>query len=76
MLGATDVEVLQRAYSQARVLVTSDSDFPRLHHQGHDHSGIAYYHQRTASIGSFVTGLVLIHTALERDEMVGQLEFL
>lgn len=76
MLGATDVEVLQRAHSQARVLVTSDSDFPRLHHQGHNHSGIAYYHQRTGSIGRLVAGLVLIHTVLERDEMTGQLEFL
>lgn len=75
-LGAADVDVLQRAHSQVRVLVTSDDDFLRQHHQGRDHSGIPYYYQRTASIGRLVTGLTLIYKVLERDEIVGQLEYL
>jgi hypothetical protein len=76
MFGMSDVEHLAHALSDGRVLVTQDSDFLRLHEQGYAHAGIAYCAQGTRTIGHIVSGLVLIHELLTRDEMLGRVEFL
>ena len=75
LLGASDAELLARSHAAARVLVTQDSDFLRLHQQQR-HSGIAYCAPSTRTIGQIVAGLVLIHEVLSPDDTVGQVEFI
>ncbi|WP_020602442.1 DUF5615 family PIN-like protein [Spirosoma spitsbergense] len=42
--GVADARVLETSVSSATVLLTSDSDFGKLHfQQGHIHSGILFY---------------------------------
>lgn len=74
--GSTDVELLTFAHREQRVLVTSDSDFLSLHHGSHPHSGIAFYGQRTHTIGDLVTGLVLIAEILDPGELAMHVEYL
>jgi predicted nuclease of predicted toxin-antitoxin system len=76
LTAATDEQQLAFAARQGRVLVTHDSDFLRLHAGGHPHAGIVYCHQRRATIGAVVRGLVLIHAQLTRDDMIDHVEFL
>lgn len=73
--GGTDVQHLEQASSERRVVVTQDADFLALAASGVPHQGIIYAPQGTP-IGQFVQGLLLIHEVLDADEMVGQVEFL
>jgi uncharacterized protein with PIN domain len=75
LLGAADVQHLERARTEGRVLFTPDEDFLRLHAAGVVHAGIAYAPQG-ASIGDIIRGLMLIHQLLEADEMIGHVEYL
>lgn len=74
-LGATDMEHLERARAEGRVLFTQDEDFLRLHAEGVAHAGIAYAPQGT-SVGRIVRGLMLIQQVLEPDDMTGHVEYL
>ena len=75
-MGATDVEHLDRAFAQRRVIVTEDLDFRRLHDHGHQHAGIAYFHGGRRSIGEIVEMLTLLHASMTAEEMIGRLEWL
>jgi hypothetical protein len=75
MLGAADIEHLQFAASNQRVIFTQDHDFLRLHAAGISHAGVAYSRQST-SIGSIVRGLMLIYHVLTADDMQDHLEYL
>ena len=48
LLGASDVEHLEWAESEGRVIFTQDTDFLRLHDAGYSHAGIAYAPQGTS----------------------------
>ena len=61
LLGASDDASLGHSLINARVVVTHDSDFLRLHREGHRHGGIAFAEQQTRSIGELVSRLVLIY---------------
>ena len=74
--GGSDLELLEYARREQRVIVTSDSDFLSLHHEGHPHSGIAFYGQRTHSIGDLVRSLVLIAEIFEPGEFEIHVEYL
>jgi len=76
LLSVNDTQVLAHSYSAGRVLVTHDSDFLRLHGQGHVHAGIAYSEQGAPGIGRLVASLVLIYEVLEPSDMVGRIEHL
>ena len=76
LLSADEAHVLVHAYTAGRVLVTHDSDFLRLHGQGHVHAGIAYSEQGAPGIGRLVASLVLIYEVLEPSDMVGRIEHL
>ena len=42
LLGAEDIDILERATSESWVLFTHDQDFLRLHAEGIPHAGIVY----------------------------------
>ena len=75
MLGRPDVEVLARACTEGRVVITQDPDFLRLHDERPDHVGIAYCAQGSSTVGQMVASLVLIHEVYTPDEMAGRLEY-
>jgi predicted nuclease of predicted toxin-antitoxin system len=75
LLGAPDEAYLAYANDTERVVVTSDSDFLRLHREL-PHAGIAYSEQHRRTVGQLVAGLVLIYEALDADEMLGRVEFM
>ena len=74
LLGASDVEHLEWAEGEGRVIFTQDTDFLRLHAAGHSHAGIAYAPQGTP-VSRIIRGLLLIYEVLESHEMTGQVEF-
>jgi predicted nuclease of predicted toxin-antitoxin system len=76
LIAATDREHLAFAAGEARVLVTQDSDFLRLHAEGVPHAGIAYCRQHALSIGEMLRRLALLHDLLTAEEMTGRIEFL
>ncbi|QDU57890.1 DUF5615 family PIN-like protein [Aeoliella mucimassa] len=75
MLAASDIEHLEFARSQGRVVFSQDADFLRLHAMQVDHAGIVYAPQQTA-IGSIIGGLTLIAEVLTPEEMQNHVEFL
>ncbi|MEO0378289.1 MAG: DUF5615 family PIN-like protein [Cyanobacteria bacterium P01_A01_bin.17] len=62
LIGASDEEQLAFALSQDRVIFTQDDDFLRLHQSGIEHSGIAYCHQGSHSLGDIVQILAFSKT--------------
>src|SRR6266851_1256867 len=76
LLGAPDGAHLAYAWSQARVIVTHDSDFLRLHASGAEHAGIAYCPSQAHSLGEMIRLLGLIWELLEPGEMRCRVEFL
>lgn len=75
LLGAPDEAYLAYGSNTGRVVVTSDSDFLRLHREL-PHTGIAFSGQHARTVGQLVAELVLIYEALDASEMVGRVEFL
>jgi predicted nuclease of predicted toxin-antitoxin system len=76
LISATDEQQLVFAAGQGRVLVTHDADFLRLHAGEHPHAGVVFCHQRDATVGALVRGLVLLSALLSPEEMVNHVEFL
>jgi Domain of unknown function (DUF5615) len=76
LLGANDVNHINFAASQNRVVVTHDNDFARLHANGMRHAGICYCPKDKHSIGDLVRLLMLVHECFSEDEMIGHLEYL
>jgi Domain of unknown function (DUF5615) len=76
LLGAPDEAHLAYAWSQARVLVTHDADFLRLHAAGASHAGIVYCPPQARPLGDMIRLLLLIWELLEPHELHGRVEFL
>jgi len=76
LLGAPDEAHLAFAWSQARVIVTHDADFLRLHAIGAAHAGIVYCPQQTRSLGEMIRLLVLMWELLEPGDLRGHIEYL
>ena len=72
---ASDVEHLNYAEGENRVVVTYDNDFLKLHEAGHPHGGIAFSH-RPLSIGEMIGILLLMHEVFEDVDMRGKVEFI
>jgi predicted nuclease of predicted toxin-antitoxin system len=75
LTGATDAQQLAFATASARVMVTQDDDFLRLHAQGPPHAGIVYCHQQSMSLGEMLRRLILIHDLLSPEDIAGRVEF-
>jgi predicted nuclease of predicted toxin-antitoxin system len=74
LIGAPDIEQLAHAHASGRVMVTHDDDFLVLQHE--PHAGIAYCKQQTRTIAQLIEILLLIHDAMEAEEMVGRVQYL
>jgi predicted nuclease of predicted toxin-antitoxin system len=74
LAGARDDAQLSFATASARVIVTQDDDFLRLHSEGFEHAGIVFCTGK--SIREIVRGLALIHDVLRPDEMAARVDFL
>jgi uncharacterized protein with PIN domain len=78
---ADDQTHLELAVEQGRVLVTRDDDFLRLHAEwmktDRIHTGIVFVTpRRWNDIGAIIDDLLLIHRALEPEEMYNQVWFI
>lgn len=76
LIGASDQEQLAFAHEQQRVIVTQDDDFLKIHKANVPHSGIAYCHLGSRSIGEMVKTLALIWEWVDSEDMIRQIEFI
>lgn len=76
LVGRSDQHHIAFALPAKRVIITHDPDFLCLHAAGQEHSGIAYCHPQTRSIGEIIRYLCLMHDCLTPDEMQRQVEYL
>lgn len=75
LIAAEDIEHLEFARAEGRVIFTQDSDFLRLHHDGSLHTGIVFAASGTRRVGEVVRFLCLLHDCVTPEEMAGQIEF-
>ena len=76
LIAADYPSQLAHAAVEARVLVTHDNDFLRLHATGEAHAGIAYAHARKYPLGDLLRMLLVLHACYSAEEMRGRVEFL
>ena len=76
LIGATDVQHIAFALPESRVVVSHDSDFLRLDHEGVAHAGIAYCAPRQRTIGQIVNRLTDLWRTRTAEEMSSKVEFL
>ena len=74
--GLPDEEQLAFATGEGRVIVTSDTDFLRLHQRGVSHAGIVYYQQGRRGLGDVVRRLTALWQHIAAEEMHGRVEYL
>lgn len=74
--GETDIDQLQYARQQNRVLVTFDDDFLILATNREPHAGIAFCSATKYSIGELIRVLLFIHEILDSMDMKNHVEFL
>ena len=73
--GLSDIEQLNFALAERRVLITMDSDFLLLARRSVPHAGIAYA-SASRSIGAVISSAMLLYDVLTLDEMTNQIEYL
>ena len=73
--SADDLQHVNFALRDGRVIFTNDADFLVLNHGGFEHAGIAYCARNQRSIGEIIRHLCLMHDCMNDDEMIGQVEY-
>jgi predicted nuclease of predicted toxin-antitoxin system len=76
LLNATDDEQIAYSTDSGRVLVTHDEGFLAIAKGRSPHSGMAYCHIQSRSIGEVIAGLMLIRDCMTPEEMHDHVEFL
>lgn len=74
--GASDLEQLQFAFSEGRVLVTFDPDYLAIVEPGIEHAGIAWCRSTKYSVGELINSLSCVHSVLTPEEMRNHIEYL
>jgi len=74
--GVDDTVQLQFCHTSGRVIVTNDQDMLILAAVGTEHSGIAYYYQKSRSIGQLIARLTTLSREHEAEQMKGRVEYL
>jgi hypothetical protein len=76
----TDPDLLDRATTQGRVLVSQDEDLlqeaGRRQQAGISFAGVVYAHQLRVTIGQLVADLLLIASVYEPEDMANRVEYL
>jgi hypothetical protein len=72
---ASDLEQLEFARGEHRVIVTRDSDFLALAAQGIEHAGIVFWHSKRRSIGKLVHRLVALWRTMTGEDMRNRVQF-
>jgi hypothetical protein len=75
LLGEDDINHLENATRQGRVLCTYDSDFLNLAASGFQHTGIVFAQQDSHYIGAWVNWLTLMHAVYTSEEMHNRIEY-
>lgn len=75
MRGKSDADQLAFAMADARVMITRDKDYLRLHAAGAEHAGIVFTQAETG-IGAIIRGLALIYQVLDAEDMRQHVEFI
>jgi predicted nuclease of predicted toxin-antitoxin system len=76
LLGASDLEHLEFARRQQRVIFSHDTDFLIHAASGEEHWGIVHCESGSRSIGQIVEMLRLIHACFSEEEMRNRVEFI
>lgn len=76
LLGEADVNHLQNATRQGRVLCTFDSDFLDLATAGIEHAGLVFGQQDIHYIGAWVNWLTLMHAVYTSEDMMNRIEYM
>jgi len=76
LLHASDIQQVEFARTEKRILITHDEDFLRIAMAGTPHAGIAYCHLESRSVGQMIAALLLIRDCLSIDEMQNHVEFI
>jgi predicted nuclease of predicted toxin-antitoxin system len=76
LLGATDVQQLDYARREGRVMFTQDADFLIIASNTAEHAGIVYARKGTRTHRQIIESLELIHHVLDSDDMPGHVEFI
>jgi predicted nuclease of predicted toxin-antitoxin system len=76
LLSAKDEDHLEFATRDGRVLFTHDEDFLNLARRNSVHSGIAYCHVDTLSIGQIVQYLELMSDCMDPQNAADHVEYL
>ena len=75
LVGVDDLQQLEYARAEGRVIFTQDSDFLRLHSEGHAHAGIVFATSGSREVGEIVRFLCLLHDCVSTQDMAGNIEF-
>ncbi|MGE4206881.1 MAG: DUF5615 family PIN-like protein [Vulcanimicrobiota bacterium] len=67
-ISATDIDQLEFARLQGRILFTQDEDFLAMAAGDREHAGIAYLHQQQFTVGRAVRGLLSLYEKLSPAE--------
>ena len=76
LISASDLQHIEFARRDSRVIVTNDPDFLALHTAGVSHQGIVYCQQSTRTIGQMIEFLVLLDACVSPAEMQNHVEFM
>ena len=74
--GLPDLDQLQFATAQDRVVMTFDPDYLALHSTGMSHAGIAWCHATKHDVTQLIQMLLLLHGVMDRDAMRNRVEYL
>jgi predicted nuclease of predicted toxin-antitoxin system len=74
--GLADLDLLQFAKMNGRVLVTFDTDFLALASKGMNHAGVVWCTASKYKIGPLIQSLMLVHAALTPDGMRNHVEYI
>ncbi len=76
LLSSSDLENLEFARREGRVVFTQDTDFLAIHRSGADHAGIVYCRQHSRTIGEMVRFLGLMWEICDAAEMHNRVEYI
>ena len=75
LAGASDIEHIERAFSEGRAVLTKDPDFIRMHKSGQSHSGILFVPSgRTER--QIIKRTIFIYDSIDAERVAGTIQYL